>query len=309
MSHELILHHYDGSPFAEKARLMLGYKGLAWRSVQIPVIMPKPDLIALTGGYRRTPVLQIGADIYCDTALIARVLERLAPLPALFPASAPMAPLLAQWADSTLFWSVIPYTMQPAGMAHVFNGVPPETIKAFGADRAPFTAGLRRQTVADATAALEAYFDMLERQLADGRRCLFGDSPCIADFSVAHNGWYVRRGGSVAQIIDKRSALAAWLDRMLAIGHGSFERLGSDAAIAVAAAAGPLPAQVQAGLGFEPGQPLTVTPTDYGLDPVAGTLAGLDNDEVVLSRSDERAGLVHVHFPRRGYQIKKEQMT
>src|SRR6185436_19379337 len=105
----LILHHYAGSPFSEKVRLMLGFKGLAWRSVPIPVIMPKPDVIALTGGYRRTPILQSGADIWCDSALIARVLEARAPAPTLYPASAPLAPLLAQWADSTLFWTVIPH--------------------------------------------------------------------------------------------------------------------------------------------------------------------------------------------------------
>src|SRR6185369_1531695 len=73
---ELILHHYDISPYAEKVRLIMGLKRLAWRSVQIPVVMPKPDLTALTGGYRLTPVLQIGADIYCDTRTIARRLER-----------------------------------------------------------------------------------------------------------------------------------------------------------------------------------------------------------------------------------------
>lgn len=78
---EPILHHYPVSPFAEKVRAMLGFKGLAWKSVQIPLILPKPDVVALTGGYRKTPILQLGADIYCDTALIARVLERLAPAP------------------------------------------------------------------------------------------------------------------------------------------------------------------------------------------------------------------------------------
>ena len=77
MTHELVLHHYDGSPFGEKVRLMLGYKGLAWRSVRVPVIMPKPDVLALTGGYRRTPFMQIGADVYCDTALMCRVIDAL----------------------------------------------------------------------------------------------------------------------------------------------------------------------------------------------------------------------------------------
>ena len=74
--HDIILHHYPASPFAEKIRLILGAKGLSWRSVTIPWIMPKPDLMPLTGGYRRTPVLQIGADVYCDTALIAPLLFR-----------------------------------------------------------------------------------------------------------------------------------------------------------------------------------------------------------------------------------------
>jgi glutathione S-transferase len=82
---DLILHHYAGSPFAEKVRLMLGFKGLPWRSVTVPAVMPKPDLLALTGGYRRTPNLQIGADIYCDSALVARVLEARQPSPTLLP--------------------------------------------------------------------------------------------------------------------------------------------------------------------------------------------------------------------------------
>jgi glutathione S-transferase len=78
---ELYFHHYVTSPFAEKIRLIFGLKGLAWHSVLQPSIMPKPDLQALTGGYRRIPVLQIGNDIVCDTALIADVLEHLAPSP------------------------------------------------------------------------------------------------------------------------------------------------------------------------------------------------------------------------------------
>jgi glutathione S-transferase len=308
LSNEPILHHYPGSPFAEKVRLMLGHKGLAWRSVLIPVVMPKPDLTALTGGYRRTPVLQLGADIHCDTAQIARVLEALRPEPTLFPAGQPLAPLLAQWADSTLFWTVIPYTMQPAGLAHMFAGVPPEVMKAFAADRAPFTASLKRQTVADATANLHAALDALQAQLADGRPYLFGAAPGIADFSVAHCAWYVRRGGpEVAAVLAARAPLNAWLDRMLAIGHGQPTPMTSAEALGVAAAGPHAPCSVQPGLGFEPGQPVTVTPTDYGMDPVAGTLVGLSGSEVVLRRHDERAGTLHVHFPRAGYQIKKEQ--
>ena len=305
---ELILHHYEGSPFSEKARLMLGYKGLAWRSVTVPVVMPKPDVLALTGGYRRKPFMQAGADIYCDTALIARLLEQRAPAPTLFPASAPLAPQLAQWADSTLFWTVIPYTMQPAGLAQVFAGVPPEMVKAFAADRAPFVAGMKRQTVADATVNLRAHAAALDAQLADGRPFLFGGQASVADFSVYHCVWYVHRGGSVADVFAPYALLLAWFARMKAFGRGRSEPMDSGEAIGVAARAGAhAPAEVQRGLGLEAGQAVTVTPLDYGFDPVAGTLVGLTADEVVLRRTDERAGTVHVHFPRAGFQIKQEK--
>jgi glutathione S-transferase len=303
-----ILHHYDGSPFSEKLRLILGFKGLAWQSVKVPVIMPKPDVVALTGGYRKTPIAQVGADIYCDTALIARLIEARAPLPTLYPAALPLAPMLAQWADSTMFWTIIPYTMQPAGMAEVFKGVPPEVLKAFGADRAPFTASMKRQTVADAAVNLTAQLAMLEAQLAaHGQPFLLGAQACIADFSVAHCLWYVQRGGVVADIITRHPLLLAWLSRVKAFGHGKPESLASADAVAVAAHGSHVAVTVQPGLGFEAGQRVSVAPIDYGMDPVAGNLVGLSVDEVVIARTDERAGRVQVHFPRHGYQIKLEQ--
>ncbi|MDP3222514.1 MAG: glutathione S-transferase domain-containing protein, partial [Rubrivivax sp.] len=223
-------------------------------------------------------------------------------------ASAPLAPIVAQWADSTLFWTVIPCAMQPAGVAHIFQGVPPEVLKAFAADRAPFPAGKTRQTAADATANLGAYITALDAQLADGRHWLMGADLSIADFSVAHCAWYVRRAGPVADIFKPHGHFSAWLDRVLALGHGTPQKMRSEEALAVAAAStSHASCSVATGLGFEAGQAVTVTPTDYGQDPVAGTLVGLCNDEVVLRRQDDRAGTVHVHFPRAGFQIKREQ--
>lgn len=304
---EPILHHYRGSPFSEKVRLMLGCKGLAWRSVTVPVVMPKPDVVALTGGYRRTPVLQIGADVWCDTALIAQVLERLQPAPTLFPASAPLAPMLAQWADATLFWTVIPYVMQPAGIGHVMGSAPPEAMQAFAADRKPFTAGLVRRTPADATAALQVHLAALDAQLADGRTWLFGDAVSIADFSVGHCLWFIRLAGPMASILAPHAHLSAWLDRLFALGHGRSTPMDSGDAVAEAAgASGHADATVSPGMGFAPGDAVTVAATDYGRDPVAGLLVGLDLDEVVVRRHDPRAGVVHVHFPRQGFQIRHD---
>ena len=139
----LILHHYPTSPFSEKIRLVLGYKNLAWKSVIIPAIMPKPDVLALTGGYRKTPFLQIGSDVYCDSALICDVLEHIQPTPTLFPDSHKgIARVLAQWADTTLFWAAMAYNLQPKGAASMFEGAPVEAAKAFGADRAAMSLSL-----------------------------------------------------------------------------------------------------------------------------------------------------------------------
>src|ERR1051325_11041823 len=120
---------------------MLGFKKLAWSSVTIPPIMPKPDVLALTGGYRRTPLLQVGCDIYCDTALIVDVLEHLAPTPTAYPEPEKgMSRILAQWADSTLFWAAMAYNLQPRGAAEVFGGAPPEAATTVGEDRGRMTA-------------------------------------------------------------------------------------------------------------------------------------------------------------------------
>jgi glutathione S-transferase len=304
---QLLLHHYPGSPFAEKARALLGFKGLQWTSVRIPEIMPKPDVTALTGGYRKTPLLQLGADIYCDTALIADVLERLAPTPTLYPReSEGLARILAQWADSTLFWTAIPYTTQPAGIVHVFKGATPEFLKALGADRAAMTAGMRRVTPVDAAAQLGSYFAWLESLLAGGQAFLLGASPCIADFSVAQCVWFMHLAPPLTHVLTPFEKLAAWYERVIAIGQAPLTPLDSAEALAIAArATGHAATRVEAGLGFEAGAQVTVMATDYAADLVPGTLVGLSVHEVVIERSEERAGTVHVHFPRIGYQIKK----
>ena len=44
---------------------------------------------------------------------------------------------------------------------------------------------------------------------------------------------------------------------------------------------------------------------DYGRDPVAGTLAALASDRVVVARDTFELGKTHIHFPRAGYSVGK----
>jgi glutathione S-transferase len=282
---ELILHHYAMSPFAEKVRLILGFKQLAWRSVLIPPVMPKPDVIALTGGYRKTPMLQIGADIYCDTALIARVLEALRPTPTLYPVDVPLAVPLAQWADSYLFQVAVVWAMQPTGAPTILAGISPDQLKVFATDRAAMRANSNspRPTLADGTSQLKGHLSAINTQLSRGGPWLFGVAPCIADFSVAHCLWFIRRAHPVASVLDEYRAIGPWLDRVLAIAHHAHGEMSStEAIVAAAAASSHAPAAVAAGQGFESGEAVTVAATDYGTDPVAGTLVGLSDVESVV---------------------------
>ena len=303
---DLILHHYPGSPFSEKVRLVLGFKGMAWRSVVTPVILPKPDVVALTGGYRRAPFMQIGADIYCDSALMCRVIDALQPEPSIYPAAtAGLAEIVAQWADSTLFWTAVPFTMQPAGITHVLKGATPETLKAFGADRAAMNPNLRRPTLADGAAALHTYLARLEHLLADGRPFLLGALPCIADFSAGQSVWFMHLAPPIAALLEAYPKVEGWYRRVNAFGQGTYTKMTGAEAIAVAAAGAHAPLAFVPEAGLAEGDEVTVTPTDYAHDPVTGTLVGLGPNEVVVARTDERAGRVQVHFPRIAFQIKK----
>ena len=305
---DLILHHYPTSPFGEKVRLMLAYKKLAWKSVIIPMIMPKPDVVALTGGYRKTPVLQVGADIYCDTALIADVLEHLQPEPSLYPEpSKGMGRTLAQWADSTLVWTAMAYNFQPPGLAQVFAGAPPEAAKAFAEDRLAMRSGAARMPAADATAAYKSYLRRMSDMLDDWP-FLLGTEPSIADFAAYHPLWFTRtRTPAMAGVLNATPHVLEWMDRMAAIGAGEFEKFSALDAIAVAAAAAPAPLHddvFQDDHGIVLGSRVTIRSESFGPEPTQGELVAATRLHLTLRRIDERAGLVHVHFPRIGYQLK-----
>lgn len=306
---DLILHHYPTSPFAEKVRLMLGYKKLAWKSVVIPMIMPKPDVVALTGGYRKTPILQIGADIYCDTALIADVLEHLQPEPSLYPEpSKGMGRTLAQWADTTLFWTAMAYNFQPAGTAQVFAGAPPEAAKAFAEDRQAMRSGAPRMPAADAAAAYKSYLRRMSDMLDDWP-FLLGALPSIADFAAYHPLWFTRtRTPAMAGILNTTPAVLAWMDRMADMGHAGFEKFSAADAIAVAAASTPVALHdetFQDEHGIALGSRVTIKSENFGLEPTEGELVAATRMHYSLRRIDERAGTVHVHFPRIGYILKR----
>ena len=302
---DLILHHYEFSTFSHKVRTALGAKGLAWRSVDIPGMPPRPLLNPLTGGYRRAPVLQVGADIYCDTNLILPTLERLHPTPSLYPAgSQGVAEGLAFAWERQMWLPTIGVLVHYIG-----EHIPPEFLK----DRKE--SYLMVDISKDAMAPrFEADVQFVRAQLAWLRRALaqrpflFGAAPSAADLACWQTIYLLRK--NCPPEVDALLGLAPivpWFDRLAALGQGTPTPMTPEQAFEVARAATPaavthLDPQGDPG-GLKAGTRVTVTPDDNARVPVTGTLVAAGDAEVVIHRRDEQAGDLHIHFPRLGFDV------
>ena len=300
---EIILHHYAISVFSERVRLAFGLKRLSWRSVLIPHMMPKPDLLPLTGGYRRTPVMQLGADIYCDTLLILRKIEALHPEPTLYPrGSRGLSTALAWWVDKSLFWPALGILADTIGPR-----IPSDFVaerKAFGfplgsEDVKPF---LHRHLQQGA-----AHLDWLADMLSDGRPFLLGDSVSVADLAAYSTFWVLStQGGDEAVVRLPYEGLRAWASRVAALGHGTPIEMNAEEALKIARESRPeMPLAIgdDDPSGLKAGTIVLVRADDTGRDPVRGQLVAADAQEIVIRSEHPSVGEVNIHFPRAGFDV------
>lgn len=311
MAADIYFHHYPNSPFAEKVRAIFGYKQLAWKSVMQPMVMPKPDLQALTGGYRRIPVLQIGNDIICDTALICDVLEHLSPEKTLYPQGVKgAARTVAQWADSTLFWAAMAYNFSPAGAAHIL-AANPDAAATLVADRTAMRGGAPRMHPFDATPAYKSYLRRIAT-MVEAQPFALGEHASVADFSLYHALWFTRNIPAIAGILDATPAVLAWMDRIQAFGHGSMQKSNATESIAACATFQGVNhlfdvknEVFQDEHGIPLGSQVSIKAESFGLEETQGELVAATRTRYTLRRHDARAGNVNVHFPRIGFTLKK----
>lgn len=287
MNESMILHHYDASPYAEKIRLMFGLTNARWQSLISPVQPPRPNVDPLTGGYRRIPVAQVGADIFCDSTLIAREIARATDCPALDPANvdAAAAALMSQ-AEKQAFFAAITAISPLRLLGTMLLAFGPVGTYRFAKDRAGLLKGgtVRPPKGEKAQAILDSLMDALEARLAQ-HPWVGGDAASAADFTVYHPLWlYVSCNRRPLKAGPK---VMDWYQRISNMGHGQREDITQEQAFAAARNGEP--------------RPLPASVADV---PVTGKLAAVTEDRIIVARSHADLGTLHIHFPRAGYSIK-----
>ena len=303
---DVIFHHYPLSPVAEKVRAAFAIKKLAWKSVEHARMPDRPELLAMTAGYRRIPVMQIGADIYCDSQCILRELERRFPEPTFFPGHGKGIPWgVSRWTDVTMFELIF-----RAAFAPVMEKLPPELV----ADRSRLYLGPAadlKKELADlphTLAQLRAHFGWLDTQLGHGKAYLTADHPGVVDAFAWHLMWFFReRYAKQQEFLSEFPRLVAWMERMKALGHGSPSPMTAQEALAIAKAAEPATPRAEDSRdpqGLKPGMKVSVGPlTDTGEKKVEGTVRAVGRETLVIDHHHAMCGAVAIHFPRVGYRV------
>ena len=296
-----ILYHYPMSPYSEKLRLTMGLLQRPWLSAQVAAYPPRAALAAVVGGYRRIPVLQIGAHIYCDTRLAFAALMG---DESGYLSLTDRDEALRQWAEQEVFFAVIAASSHYRALRYLTRELSILGLLRFLRDRIVMTrdASIIQPDAKTARDVLSSFVSHLGDRLTENAY-LSGPEMGYLDLCCFHPLW-------MACQIDPRvtarcsSAVRAWFKKIQDIGHGEF----SPATPQIIADAIAEQTDFSGGVVEPPylvAEPVTVRPSDYARDASSGMLVSLDGRRIVLERPLSEGGRVFLHFPRHGFEISR----
>ncbi len=303
----LILHHYPLSPFSEKVRAILAYAGVDWQSVIVREMPPRPLMDTLTGGYARVPVAQIGADIFCDSNMIAAEIAALSGKVELDinRVDKQVQDFVAEVEGQIFFACVL-----SGGSAQLRKKVRASMgwwdIARFAVDRINLghKATVKVPGLFSASTVVREHLQRVEAMLEQD--FLFGNQPNIGDFAAYHSLWFIRDVGEKPYMV-KYPKVMAWMDRIKAFNNNNkMEEISAQQSIAVAKNA--QPASVHKNEQSDKSAPLNkqvaIAPSDYRLVFSSGVLKAQMPNRWIIERETSETGTVHVHFPRNNYQLR-----
>jgi glutathione S-transferase len=294
------------SPFSQKIRTMLGYAGIPWQSSVTKEAPPRPVLAALAGGYRKVPIAQIGADVFCDTRIIAAEIAAHCNKPELALENCSQeAQDWAQRADLDVFFACVLTGGSKKLKRKVLKSMSLISIVRFLFDRINMgrNASIKIVNPKHARPKVMAYLADLEPRFTDD--FLFGSAPCHADFSTYHGLWFIRDLGE-RRMIDDFPKTIAWMDRMKAFGDGKFTAIKPQQSIIIARKATPRAIPEEHKKDPLIGKRVTIAPNDYAQEPSQGVLVGATPMRWIITRESKEVGTVNVHFPKQGYVLSQD---
>jgi glutathione S-transferase len=194
----LELYQFELSQYSEKVRLILDYKGLEYRKIEVTPGIGQMELFQKTG-QRQVPVLKDGSRYITDSTEIAKYLDTQYPERPLIPSDPKQRSvclLLEEWADESIgikgrkaLFSAISQdqyfrkSLLPTSTPDIFKslveGVPGDVLKLLGVG-VGYTPDAIQRAIADLKQDLEA----LSVLLSD-RPYLVAEEPTLADLAVA----------------------------------------------------------------------------------------------------------------------------
>lgn len=304
MKNTIILHHTPRSPFSEKVRLMLDLSNKEWMHVQAPVHSNKRTIqkIFVEGYSRRIPLLQIGADIYCDSSAISDQLAVSTGIPEYSKEN------LSDYRDFTI-------ELEEKGFTAFFVSIPQkQLLSAYFKDYSlkdfyGFVAGrvgsfkgvdMPKPNTEAEMQKKEKYLNTCEEMLNTSKYLISNKKPTQTDFVLYHLVWYSLKA-NVTDLFDGRPNIKKWYLGMKAGRKPLPKEISGKESLMIAKDSKPqaIPKEMQVGPMI--GREVSLIPDDVsgpGTLAVTGIVVGEDDQKVILKRETKETGIIHIHFPK-----------
>ncbi|MEM7554653.1 MAG: glutathione S-transferase family protein [Cyanobacteria bacterium P01_A01_bin.84] len=195
----LELYQFELSQYSEKVRLILDYKGLEYRKIEVTPGIGQVELFRMTG-QRQVPVLKDGSKFIADSTKIAKYLDEQYPEKPLIPTDVKQRGLclmIEEWADESigtksrkaLFGAIsqdqnLRQSLLPSSTPDIFksliSGVPGDLLQALGTG-----VGYSHEAINSAIADLKQDLEALSLLLTDSPYLCGGNQLTLADLTVA----------------------------------------------------------------------------------------------------------------------------
>ena len=300
----IVLFHHDPSPYGERIRKCFGLQNIPWKSCLVPMVMPRPDMTMLSGGYRKIPVMQYGADIYCDTRLISQKINNLFNDLKLFSHGTLQNSALQSQSDQMFRSGAI------LSLIENKEYIPPEVVE----DRMSFFTFINQKTAENELSHHQSQFKKYAQDIDDQLRendFILGLQPNWADICCYAN-IFMAKGNipSSFKWMKELKNIDPWYQNLVSYGEGIREEISSQEALEIAKTSTPDLSNINHQNSEDenmpqPGDNVKVTPDDYGQISVRGELICINSDEIVVTNETKEAGAIAIHFPRLGFIVEK----